>query len=41
MATMFANIMLRTTCDRLDRPSSYTVAKARLLLPQAPLLASH
>ncbi|KAI4777375.1 hypothetical protein E4T44_14297 [Aureobasidium sp. EXF-8845] len=34
MATMFANIMLRTTCDRLDRPSSYTVAKARLLLPQ-------
>jgi nuclear cap-binding protein subunit 2 len=30
MATMFANIMLRTTCDRLDRPSSYTVAKARL-----------
>jgi nuclear cap-binding protein subunit 2 len=33
MATMAANIMLRTTCDRLDRPSSYTVSKARLHLP--------
>lgn len=33
MATMAANIMLRTTCDRLDRPSSYTVAKVHQHLP--------
>lgn len=40
MATTFANIMLRTTCDRLDRPSSYTVGK---VCPNSPLttIASH
>ncbi|KAI5277108.1 hypothetical protein E4T47_00270 [Aureobasidium subglaciale] len=27
---MAANIMLRTTCDRLDRPSSYTVGKVQI-----------